>query len=65
MQAAFGGAVSWSQAPAYIIGELVGGVLGGLAYVGLSSTRTDAAMTSLAPTDPEHEQRRRSREGVA
>lgn len=51
-QSGFGGTVSWSQAPAYIIGELAGGVLGGLAYVGLSRTRSDAAMTSLAPTDP-------------
>jgi glycerol uptake facilitator protein len=51
-QSAFGGHVSWSQAPAYIIGELVGGVLGGLAYMGLSRTRTAAAMDSLAPTDP-------------
>jgi len=51
-QSAFGGTVSWPQAPAYLIGELAGGVLGGLAYVGLSRTRSDAAMTSLAPTDP-------------
>ncbi len=51
-QGGFGGAVAWSQAPAYIIGELAGGVLGGLAYVGLSRTRSPAAMTSLAPTDP-------------
>ena len=33
MQNAFGGTVLWSQLPAYIIGELAGGVLGGLAYV--------------------------------
>src|SRR5712691_4402521 len=51
-QGGFGGAVSWSQAPAYLIGELVGGVLGALAYVGMSRTRAAAAMTSLAPTDP-------------
>ncbi|HXP19137.1 MAG TPA: MIP/aquaporin family protein [Streptosporangiaceae bacterium] len=63
-QGGFGGAVSWSQAPAYIIGELVGGVLGGLAYVGLSRTRTDAAMTSLAPTDPSTSNEKVS-EGVA
>ncbi len=53
MQTAFGGTVSWAQAPAYVIGELVGGVLGGLAYIGLSRTRAAAAMDSLAPTDPE------------
>ena len=35
MQKAFGGNVLWSQVPAYLIGELVGGVLGGLAYVGI------------------------------
>src|SRR6266496_1434637 len=28
-QSVFGGSVSWSQAPAYLIGELAGGVLGG------------------------------------
>jgi len=48
MQSAFGGTVSWSQAPAYIIGELAGGLLGALAYMGLSSTRRQAALTSLA-----------------
>jgi glycerol uptake facilitator protein len=52
MQNAFGGTVSWSQAPAYLIGELVGGVLGGLAYAMLSRTRADAALDSLGPTDP-------------
>jgi glycerol uptake facilitator protein len=51
MQSAFGGTVSWSQAPAYIIGELAGGLLGALAYMGLSSTRRQAALTSLAPAD--------------
>ena len=30
---AFGGTVLWSQVPAYLIGEIVGGVLGGLAWV--------------------------------
>ncbi|HEX9624078.1 MAG TPA: MIP/aquaporin family protein [Streptosporangiaceae bacterium] len=49
MQGAFGGTVSWSQLPAYLIGELAGGVLGGLAYVGMSKVRAEAAMTSLAP----------------
>jgi|SRR6266566_66770 len=51
-QSVLGGQVSWSQAPAYLIGEFAGGVLGGLAYAGLSRTRTVAALTSLAPTDP-------------
>lgn len=52
-QSAFGGSVHWSQAPAYLIGEFAGGVLGGLAYMFLSRTRTGAALTSLAPTDPD------------
>ena len=34
MLKAFGGTVLWSQLPAYLIGEFVGGVLGGLAWVG-------------------------------
>ena len=49
---AFGGHPVWSQIPAYLIGELGGGVLGGLAYVGMSRVRQDAALTSLAP-DPD------------
>ena len=49
MQEAFGGTVSWAQVPAYLIGELAGGVLGGLAYVGIGRVRADAALTSLAP----------------
>jgi Major intrinsic protein len=49
MQGAFGGSVSWGQLPAYVIGEVAGGMLGGLAYVGIARVRTDAAMTSLAP----------------
>ncbi len=49
MQDGFGGTVSWAQVPAYVIGELVGGVLGGLAYVFIGRVRADAAMTSLAP----------------
>lgn len=52
-QSAMGGTVHWSQAPAYLIGELAGGVLGGLAYTALSRVRTGAALTSLAPTDPD------------
>jgi glycerol uptake facilitator protein len=48
----FGGTVTWSEVPAYLIGELVGGVLGGLAYVGISRVRQDAALTSLSP-DPD------------
>jgi glycerol uptake facilitator protein len=52
MLKAFGGSVLWSQLPAYVIGELVGGVLGGLAWVGIGRVRTDAAYTSLAPSDP-------------
>jgi glycerol uptake facilitator protein len=49
MQDAFGGTVSWAQLPAYVFGELIGGVLGGLAYVGIARVRKDAALTSLAP----------------
>jgi len=52
MLKAFGGTVVWSQVPAYLIGELAGGVLGGLAYVGMSKVRQDAALTSLSP-DPD------------
>jgi len=52
MFGAFGGHVMWGQVPAYLIGELVGGVLGGLAYVGMSKVREDAAFTSLAPSEP-------------
>jgi glycerol uptake facilitator protein len=52
MLKAFGGSVLWSQLPAYVIGELVGGVLGGLAWVGIGRVRTDAAYTSLAPSEP-------------
>jgi glycerol uptake facilitator protein len=53
MQGAFGGHLTWSEVPAYLIGELAGGVLGGLAYVGMSKVRQDAALTSLAPAEPE------------
>jgi glycerol uptake facilitator protein len=51
MQGAFGGTVSWAQVPAYLIGELAGGVLGGLAYVGLARSRAQAELTGLAPAD--------------
>ena len=51
MQDAFGGTVSWAQLPVYVIGEVIGGVLGGLAYVGIARVRADAAMTSLAPDE--------------
>jgi glycerol uptake facilitator-like aquaporin len=53
MQGAFGGHITWSEVPAYLIGELAGGVVGGLAYVGMSKVRRDAALTSLAPSEPE------------
>ena len=55
MQGAFGGTVSWAQVPAYLIGEIAGGVLGGLAWVFIGRVRADAAMTSLAPADAEPE----------
>jgi glycerol uptake facilitator protein len=51
MQNAFGGTVSWAQVPTYLIGEVVGGVLGGLAYTAIGRVRADAAMTSLAPDE--------------
>jgi glycerol uptake facilitator protein len=53
MQGAFGGTISWAQAPAYLMGELAGGVLGGLAYLGLARSRAQAELTSLAPADSE------------
>jgi glycerol uptake facilitator protein len=52
MMGAFGGKVLWSQVPAYLIGDLVGGVLGGLAWVAIGRVRADAALTSLAPSEP-------------
>jgi glycerol uptake facilitator protein len=52
MQDAFGGKVLWSQAPAYLIGELAGGVLGGLAWAAIGHVRADASFTGLAPADP-------------
>ena len=52
MQGAFGGHITWSEVPAYVIGELGGGVLGALAYVGMSKVRRDARLTSLSP-DPD------------
>jgi glycerol uptake facilitator protein len=52
MLKAFGGKVLWSQLPAYVIGELAGGALGGLAWAAIGRVRSDAAMTSLAPADP-------------
>ena len=53
MLKAFGGKVLWSQLPAYLIGEFAGGVLGGLAWVAIGRVRADAAMTSLAPGEPD------------
>jgi glycerol uptake facilitator protein len=55
MLQAFGGHVLWSQLPAFLIGEFAGGVLGGLAWLSISRVRADAAVASLAPTDPEPE----------
>ncbi len=52
MLKAFGGTVLWSQLPAYLIGEFVGGALGGLAWVAIGRVREDAAMTGLAPGEP-------------
>src|SRR5580704_10560676 len=52
VQGAFGGHLTWSEVPAYLIGELGGGVLGGLAYLGMSKVRQDAKLTSLSP-DPD------------
>jgi len=57
MQNAFGGSVSWGQVPAYLIGEVVGGILGGLAYESIARVRQDAALTSLAPEVPGDEER--------
>jgi glycerol uptake facilitator protein len=52
MLKAFGGKVLFTQLPAYIIGELAGGVLGGLAWAAIGRVRPDASYTSLAPADP-------------
>lgn len=75
MQDAYGGTVSWAQVPAYLIGELAGGVLGGLAYVAIGRVREDAAaaglgqsstaMTSLAPADPAPEAAEAAGRGVS
>jgi glycerol uptake facilitator protein len=51
MQDTFGGSVLWGQVPAYLIGEFVGGVLGGLAYLGLARSRAQAELTGLAPAE--------------
>jgi glycerol uptake facilitator protein len=51
MLKAFGGKVLWSQVPAYVIGELIGGALGGLAWAAIGKVREDAAFTSLAPAE--------------
>jgi glycerol uptake facilitator protein len=51
MMGAFGGHVLWSQVPAYLIGDLVGGVLGGVAWVAIGRVRAEAALTSLAPSE--------------
>jgi glycerol uptake facilitator protein len=61
MQDSFGGTVSWAQVPAYLIGEAAGGVLGGLAYVGIARVRKDAALTSLAPDVPGDDDRTEQR----
>lgn len=50
-QSVLGGTVTWSQAPAYLIGELAGGVLGGLAYAGLARNRVKPA--TAASRNPE------------
>src|SRR5215467_10088257 len=52
MMKAFGGSVLWSQVPAYLIGDLAGGILGGLAWAGIGRVRADASLTSPAPAEP-------------
>ena len=52
MQDAFGGTVSWGQVPAYLIGDIIGGLLGGAAYVGIARVRAGAAMAGLGPDVP-------------
>jgi hypothetical protein len=44
--------VLWSQLPAFLIGEFAGGALGGLAWLAIGRVRADAAIASLAPTEP-------------
>ena len=53
MLKAFGGKVLWSQLPAYLIGEFVGGTLGGVAYIGIAQHRAVAALTGRGPADPD------------
>ncbi|ETK36651.1 MIP/aquaporin family protein [Microbispora sp. ATCC PTA-5024] len=48
VDAAFGGGVAWEQFPAYLIGELAGGLLGAAAYAALAATRTKAQVKSTA-----------------
>ena len=56
MQGAFGGSVSWGQLPAYLIGEIAGGVLGALAYAGISRSLAEhAASASAAAQDKAEE----------
>ncbi len=47
---ALGGAVSWSQLPAYLVGEFAGGVLGALTYLAIARTRAAARVVTL-PAD--------------
>jgi glycerol uptake facilitator protein len=56
MQGAFGGSVSWGQLPAYLIGEIAGGVLGGLAYVGISRSRAEHAASAGAAVQDKAEE---------
>src|SRR6202011_4273014 len=52
MQGVFGGTVSWAQVPAYLIGDFVGGVLGGMADVFIGRVPADGGLTRLPP-DPD------------
>ena len=55
LQSGFGGTVSWAQVPAYVIGELAGGVLGGLAYTAIGRIRADVAAASPAAAAADRE----------
>lgn len=50
VNAVSGGAVSWSQLPAYLIGEFAGGLLGAAAYTALAASRRGAKVESTTTT---------------
>jgi hypothetical protein len=51
-RAAFGGAVSRGHVPAYLVGEMIGGLRGGAASVGIARVHAGAAPASRSPGVP-------------